>query len=127
MTTLAYEEGGLVIPVAPPSRTFAARLRQSMVEFEKQLKDTENVRIVAMIGGRAFTVEHIAIRGSEMAIIDGPATESERYRILCHVSALQLMLQVEATAPSDKRRRIGFIWEDDADVGAAPMGPASTL
>jgi hypothetical protein len=121
MTTLAYEGGGLVIPIAPPSRTFAARLRTSMLEFEQQLKDTENVRIVAIVGGRAFTVEHIAIRGSEMAIIDGPSAEAGRYRILCHVNALQLMLQVEAKAPHEKRRRIGFLWEDDAD--AAPPAP----
>jgi hypothetical protein len=115
MTTLAYEGGGLVIPAALPGRTFAARLRESMQEFEKQLKDTENFRIIAMIGGRAYSVEHIAIRGSEMAIIDGPASEAERYRILCHVNALQLMLQVEAKAPNEKRRRIGFLWEDDSD------------
>lgn len=127
MTTLAYEGGGFVIPAAPPGRTFAARLRESMIEFEKQLKETENVRIVAMIGNRAFTVEHIAIRGSEMAIIDGPAAEPERYRILCHVNALQLMLQVEAKAPNEKRRRIGFLWEDDTDTpdGAESPGAAS--
>ena len=121
MTTLAYKSGGLVIPVAPPSRTFAARLRQSMVEFEKQLKENESLRIIAMVGGRAFTVEHIAIRGSEMAIIDGPADEPERYRILCHVSAVQLMLQVAAGAPNEKPRRIGFLWEDDAETTEVPV------
>jgi hypothetical protein len=125
MATVAYEGGGLVIPVAPSSRTFAARLRESMREFEKQLKDTENVRIIAMIGSKAFSVEHIAIRGSEMAIIDGPADEAQRYRILCHVNALQLMLRVEAKAPNEKRRRIGFLWEDDADTpeAASPGEP----
>jgi hypothetical protein len=123
MTTLAYEAGGLVIPAAPHSRTFAARLRQSMQEFEQQLKETENFRIIAMIGGKAFTVEHISIRGSEMAIIDGPAAEADRYRILCHVSALQLMLQVEAKAPNEKRRRIGFLWEDDADTAETAASP----
>jgi hypothetical protein len=126
MTTLAYEGGGLVIPAIQPGRTFAARLRESMQEFEQQLKDTENFRIIAMIGGRAYSVEHIAIRGSEMAIIDGPAGEAERYRILCHVNALQLMLQVEAKAPNEKRRRIGFLWEDDSDRAAPPGDPDPT-
>jgi hypothetical protein len=125
MATLEYEAGGLVIPTAPASRTFAARLRQSLIEFEEQLEETENVRIIAMIGGRAFTVEHIAIRGSEMAVIDGPAAETERYRILCHVNALQLMLQVEAKAPNEKRRRIGFLWEDDAEAPDGPPDDAS--
>jgi hypothetical protein len=122
MTDVAYEGGGFVIPVAPPSRTFAARLRQSLIEFEQQLEETENVRIIATVGGRAFTVEHIAIRGSELAVIDGPAAETARYRILCHVSALQLMLQVEPKAPNEKRRRIGFLWEDDSET---PPGPAN--
>jgi hypothetical protein len=119
MASAGYEDGGLLIPVAPPSRTFAGRLRESLREFEKQLKETENFRIIAMIGGRAFSVEHIAIRGSEMAVIDGPANEAERYRIVCHVNALQLMLQVEPKRPDEKRRRIGFLWHDDSDTPAA--------
>jgi hypothetical protein len=79
-----------------------------------------------MIGGRAYSVEHIAIRGSEMAVIDGPSQETARYRILCHVNALQLMLQVEPKSVDEKRRRIGFIWEDDTDAAATPeASPAS--
>jgi len=41
MPTPVYEGGGLVIPVPPSTKTFATRLRQSLQEFEKQLKDTE--------------------------------------------------------------------------------------
>jgi hypothetical protein len=115
MPTPSYESGGLVIPVAPPFKTFAARLRQSMQEFEKQLKDNENFRIIAILGGKAYSVEHIAIRGSEMAVIDGPAEEASRYRIVCHVNSLQLMLQVEPKQPNEKRRRIGFLWEETPD------------
>jgi hypothetical protein len=115
MLTPAYESGGLVIPVAPPFKTFAARLRQSMQEFEHQLKDTENFRIIAFLGAKAYTVEHIAIRGSEMAVIDGPADEVNRYRLLCHVNSLQLMLQVEPKKPNEKRRRIGFLWEEEPE------------
>lgn len=40
--TPVYEGGGLVIPVPPSTKTFATRLRRSLQEFEKQLKDTEN-------------------------------------------------------------------------------------
>ena len=124
MASVAYEGGGLLIPVTAASRTFAGRLRQSLQEFEKQLKDTENFRIIAMIGGRAYSVEHIAIRGSEMAVIDGPANEAARYRILCHVNALQLVLQVEPKGPDEKRRRIGFLWEDDEEPPTAGVANA---
>jgi hypothetical protein len=115
MPTPAYESGGLVIPVPPPFKTFATRLRQSMQEFEKQLKDNENFRMIAILGGKAYSVEHISIRGSEMAVLDGPAEEARRYRILCHVNSLQLMLQVEPRQPHEKRRRIGFLWEEEPE------------
>lgn len=143
MSTLAYENGGLVIPAQQPTKTFASRLRQSLEEFEAQLADTENFQIIAMIGGRAFTVEHIGIRGSEIAVIDGPADEPGRYRILCHVHALQLMLKVFPKQPNEKRRRIGFLWPEDAeaaektsggdeggapiDEAGAPEGPADAV
>jgi hypothetical protein len=119
MSTPEYEGGGLVIPAPFAARTFATRLRQSMLEFEKQLKDTEDLRIIAMLGGKAYQVEHIAIRGAEMAVIDGPAEEVTRYRILCHVSSLQLMLRVEPKQPHEKRRRIGFLWEEEPDATEA--------
>jgi hypothetical protein len=119
MSTPEYEGGGLVIPAPFATRTFATRLRQSMLEFEKQLKDTEDLRIIAMLGGKAYQVEHIAIRGAEMAVIDGPAEEVTRYRILCHVSSLQLMLRVEPKQPHEKRRRIGFLWEEEPDAPEA--------
>jgi hypothetical protein len=126
MLTPSYESGGLVIPVPPTIKTFAARLRQSMQEFEKQLKDTENFRIIAILGAKAYSVEHIAIRGSEMAVIDGPADEVNRYRILCHVNALQLVLQVETKKPNEKRRRIGFLWEEEPEhPDAAQAGDGS--
>jgi hypothetical protein len=129
MPTPTYQSGGLVIPAAPTTKTFATRLRQSMQEFEKQLKDTENFRIIAILGGKAYSVEHIAVRGSEMAVIDGPAEEVNRYRLVCHVNSLQLMLQVEPKQPNEKRRRIGFLWPEEPDApepapaGSAP-GPA---
>jgi len=134
MPTPVYEGGGLVIPTPPHTKTFATRLRQSMQEFEKQLKDTENFRIIAIMGGKAYAVEHIAVRGTEMAVIDGPAEEATRYRILCHVNSLQLMLQVEPKQPHEKRRRIGFLWEEEpetpeaapeAEAAAEAAGPAA--
>jgi hypothetical protein len=120
MSTPVYEGGGLVIPAPFATKTFATRLRQSMLEFEKQLKDTEDLRIIAMLGEKAYQVEHIAIRGAEMAVIDGPAQEATRYRILCHVSSLQLMLRVEPKQPHEKRRRIGFLWEEEPETTEAP-------
>ena len=75
-STPVYEGGGLVIPAPPATKTFATRLRQSMLEFEDQLKDTEDLRMIATLGGKAYQVEHIAIRGAEMAVIDGPAQEA---------------------------------------------------
>jgi hypothetical protein len=120
MPTPTYEHGGLVIPVRPATRSFATRLRESMQEFEQQLKDTENFRMIAILGGKAYSVEHIAIRGSEMAVIDGPAEEVSRYRILCHIDSLQLMLQVEPKQPHEKRRRIGFLWEEQPEIQEAP-------
>jgi hypothetical protein len=122
----AYHSGGLLIPVAPTIKSFATRLRESLREFEAQLSDTENFRIVAMMGGRAYAVEHIAVRGSELVVIDGPAEEPNRYRLLCHVSSLQLMLQVEPKQPHEKRRRIGFLWvEPEPDPEAAPAEGAA--
>jgi hypothetical protein len=120
MPTPTYEGGGLVIPVPPTTKSFATRLRQSMQEFEKQLKDNENFRMIAILGGKAYSVEHIAIRGSEMAVIDGPAEEVNRYRILCHINSLQLMLQVEPKQPHEKRRRIGFLWDEQPETQEAP-------
>ena len=111
----------------PSTKTFAARLRQSMLEFETGLKENENFRIIAVLGGKAYTVEHIAVRGSEMAVIDGPADEVNRYRILSHVNSLQLMLQVEPKQPHEKRRRIGFLWEEEPEspeqTAAAEQAP----
>ena len=46
-------------------------------------------------------------------MVDGPADDANRYRILCHVNALQLMLVVEPKQPNEKRRRIGFVWEEN--------------
>ncbi len=103
--------GGLLIPLKPPADTFAGRLRQALQQFEASLKDTENLRIVAAVGHRTYSVEHITVRGSELVVIDGPAEEENRYRIMCHVDALQLLLMVEPKQPSEKRRRIGFQWE----------------
>ena len=120
MSTPVYEAGGLVITAPSATRTFATRLRQSMLEFEKQLKDTEDLRMIAMLGDKAYQVEHIAIRGAEMAVIDGPAQEATRYRILCHVSSLQLMLRVEPKQPHEKRWRIGFLWEEAPETPEAP-------
>lgn len=120
MPTPVYSGGGLVIPVPPSTKTFATRLRQSLLEFEKQLKETENFRIIAMLGGRAYSVEHIAVRGSEMVVIDGPAEEVNRYRIICHVSSLQLMLQVEPKQPHEKRGRIGFLWPEEPEGAEEP-------
>jgi hypothetical protein len=119
MSTPVYEGGGLVIPAPPATKTFATRLRQSMLEFEKQLKDTEDLRMIATLGGKGYQVEHIAIRGAEMAVIDGPAQEARRYRILCHVNSLQLMLQVEPKQPHEKRRRIGFLWQEEPETPEA--------
>jgi hypothetical protein len=116
MAMPTYEDGGLLIPTAPPSGTYAARLRRSLQEFESQLKETENFTIVAMIGGRPYAVEHIAVRGSELAVIDGPAQDEQRYRLLCHVGSLQLVLQVEPKKPHETRKRIGFIWDEPAPV-----------
>lgn len=122
-------DGGLLIPVHPPANTFAARLRQALQQFEAKLKDTENFKIVATIGGRAYGVEHITVRGAELVVIDGPAEEPNRYRIMCHVNALQLMLIVEPKQPHEKRRRIGFLWEEPEggttqETAAAPDTPA---
>lgn len=122
--TMVSEAGGLLIPVAPPAHTFAARLRQALGQFEAQLKDTENFRIIAMMGGRAFTVEHITVRGSELVVIDGPAEEARRYRLMCHVSSLQLMLQVEPKEPHERRRRIGYLWDDSDTEPPAALAPA---
>ena len=112
MPTPVYESGGLLIPSSAGPRTFAARLRQSLKEFEAQLKETENFAIIAFVGGRAYAVEHIAVRGSELVVIDGPAEEDRRYRLLCHVGSMQLMLQVQPKPPHEKRRPIGFVWEE---------------
>jgi hypothetical protein len=112
MPTTTPKGGGLLIPIQPPPNTFAARLRQALQQFESHLKDTENFKIIATIGGRAYGVEHITVRGQELVVIDGPAEERNRYRIMCHVSALQLMLMVEPKKPHEKRRRIGFLWEE---------------
>jgi len=124
ITTAPAKGGGLLIPLAPPPNTFAARLRQSLQQFVGQLKDTENFKIIAVVGSRTYSVEHITVRGSELVVIDGPAEEVNRYRIMCHVSGLQLMLMVEPKQPHEKRRRIGFRWEEaeaaqvDAEVQA---------
>lgn len=120
MPTPTYEGGGLLISGPAPFKTFATRLRQSMLEFEQQLKDTENLQIIAILGGKAYTVEHIAIRGSELAVIDGPTEEENRYRILCHVGSLQLMLQVVPKQPHDRGRKIGFLWEEEPESGHGP-------
>lgn len=118
-TTTQPDGGGLLIPVRPPSNTFAARLRQALQQFEAQLKDTENFKILATVGTRTYSVEHITVRGSELVVIDGPADEPNRYRIMCHVGALQLMLMVEPKQPNEKRRRIGFLWEEPEAGGMA--------
>lgn len=123
MPTPSYDSGGLLIPVPPPFKTFATRLRQTLLEFEQQLKETENFRIVAFLGGKAFSVDHIAIRGSELAVLDGPADETDRYRILCHVGSLQLMLQVVPKSPHERRRKIGFLWEEDTEAGPPAEPP----
>ncbi|HEY3380573.1 MAG TPA: hypothetical protein VGK32_02335 [Vicinamibacterales bacterium] len=123
MPKVGFESGALLIPTPQTAKTFAARLRQCLQEFEAQLKDNENFHIVAMMGGRAFSVEHIGVRGSELVVVDGPADEPGRYRLLCHVDALQLMLQVIPKQPHEKRRRIGFLW-DDPDVEEARSGDA---
>jgi hypothetical protein len=121
MTTTTLKGGGLLIPVQPPANTFAARLRQGLQQFESRLKDTENFKIIATVAGRSYGVEHITVRGSELVVIDGPAEEPNRYRIMCHVNALQLMLMVEPKQPHEKRRRIGFLWEEpDAAPDAGP-------
>lgn len=121
-TTPPLQAGGLLIPVQTPAGTFAGRLRQALQQFEAQLKDTENFKIIATVGNRAYSVEHITVRGAELVVIDGPADEPNRYRIMCHVGALQLMLMVEPKQPHEKRRRIGFLWEEPegAADGAAP-------
>ncbi len=124
MPTPSYQSGGLLIAAHSDIKTFAARLRQSLQEFEEQLNDTENFRIVALVGGHAYTVEHIAVRGSELVVIDGPAEEPRRYRLLCHVSSMQLMLQVEPKQPHEKRRRIGFLWEEPEPAPAIDQVPA---
>jgi|WetSurMetagenome_2_1015567.scaffolds.fasta_scaffold868950_2 hypothetical protein len=113
MPTTTMKGGGLLIPVNAPPNTFAARLRQALQQFEAQLKETENFKIIATVGSRAYGVEHITVRGSELVVIDGPAEDTNRYRIMCHVNALQLMLLVEPKAPHEKRRPIGFIWEPE--------------
>jgi hypothetical protein len=117
--------GGVLIPVQPPANTFAARLRQALQQFEARLKDTENFKIIATVGTRAYSVEHITVRGSELVVIDGPAEEKNRYRIMCHVNALQLMLMVEPKEPHEKRRRIGFLWEEPEAVEKEPLEPRS--
>lgn len=114
--------GGLDVPASPPANTFAARLRQALQQFESQLKDTEDFRIIATIGNRAYSVEHITVRGAELVVIDGPADEPNRYRIMCHVNALQLMLMVEPKQPHEKRHRIGFLWEEPEAPVAATEG-----
>lgn len=118
MIAPTLSSGGLLIPVNPPANTFAARLRQALQQFEASLKETENFKIIAMVGNRAYSVEHITVRGSELVVIDGPADEANRYRIMCHVGALQLMVMVEPKQPSERRRRIGFQWEADEDAPA---------
>jgi hypothetical protein len=124
MSTPVYESGGLLITPPANVKTFAARLRQTLREFEEQLTDTENFRIVALVAGHAYAVEHIAVRGSELVVLDGPAEEPRRYRLLCHVGSIQLMLQVEPKQPHEKRRRIGFLWEEpDTASAETPAGP----
>ena len=124
-TTTQFAGGGLLIPVVPPPGTFAARLRHALQQFVAQLKDTENFRIIAVLGSRTYAVEHITVRGSELVVIDGPAEDVNRYRIMCHVKALQLMLMVEPKQPHEKRRRIGFLWEEAGAEQAGAAAPAA--
>jgi len=122
--TPAVKSGGLLIPLPPPAHTFAGRLRQALHQFDAQLKETENLKIVALFGNRPYAVEHINVRGAELVVVDGPADDASRYRILCHVDALQLMLLVEPKAPNEKRRRIGFVW-DETDAAPAQEAPGA--
>lgn len=117
--------GTVLVPVPQPANTFAARLRQALQQFEAQLKDTEDFKIIATVGNRAYSVEHITVRGSELVVIDGPAAEANRYRIMCHVCALQLMLMVEPKQPHEKRRRIGFLWEESEAPQLVALPPAA--
>jgi len=117
-----YQSGGILLAPPHSPRTFATRLRQSMKEFEAGLKDTENFKMMAAFGSRLYPVEHINVRGQELVIIEGPAEDPARFQILCHVNDLQLMLQVEPKQPHEKRRRIGFIWEEEKDKEAGEEG-----
>ena len=95
------------------------RLGKYINDFEASLDDEHEIgaRLVSFGQEVIFHIQDIGFYGPDIINFDGINQTGKKVQLIQHISQLSVLL-VAMEKLNEKPRRIGFIWDDDKQLGS---------